>query len=154
MHRDQMYEMFIVGSDKLSDYAVKHYPKRDGMTTHCISGNHDLSIYNASGEDPIKRICEAKRPNYLGAWNATIEIGRLKYQATHPDGGNAYARSYKQQKIEQLPGRQKPNIQLIGHYHSQSVLPKLSWGILNYKLPCFQSQTPYLKGKGKLKSRN
>lgn len=39
MHRDQMYEMFIVGSDKLSDYAVKHYPKRDGMTTHCISGN-------------------------------------------------------------------------------------------------------------------
>ena len=148
MHRDQMYEMFIVGSDKLCEYAIKHYPAREGMTTHCISGNHDLSIYNASGEDPIKRICEARSDlNYLGAWNATIEIGRLKYQLLHPDGGNAYARSYKQQKaIEQLPSGKKPNIQLIGHYHSQSVLPNYR-GVFSIQLPCFQTQTPYLKRK-------
>ncbi|HAW58938.1 MAG TPA: hypothetical protein DCX03_08000 [Bacteroidales bacterium] len=109
---------------------------------------HDLSIYNASGEDPIKRICEARSDlNYLGAWNATIEIGRLKYQLLHPDGGNAYARSYKQQKaIEQLPSGKKPNIQLIGHYHSQSVLPNYR-GVFSIQLPCFQTQTPYLKRK-------
>lgn len=149
MHRDQMYEMFIVGSDKLSDYAVKHYPKRNGMTTHCISGNHDLSIYNASGEDPVARICKERDDlNYLGAWNATIELGKLKYQLLHPDGGNAYARSYKQQKIlEQLPAGKKPNVQLIGHYHSQSVLPNYR-GVFSMQLPCFQAQTPYLKRKG------
>jgi len=149
MHRDQMYEMFIVGSDKLCKYAIEHYPKRDNMKTHCISGNHDLSIYNESGEDPVKRICESRDDlNYLGAWNATIEIGKLKFQLLHPDGGNAYARSYKQQKIiEQLPSGKKPNIQLIGHYHSQNVLPNYR-GVFSIQLPCFQAQTPYLKRKG------
>lgn len=39
MHRDQLYEMFVVGGDKLVEYVVNNYPKQDGIKTHIIMGN-------------------------------------------------------------------------------------------------------------------
>ena len=37
----------------------------------------------------------------------------------HPRGGNAYARSYKQQKrSEEMSRNERPEIQLSGHFHT------------------------------------
>ena len=66
----------------------------------------------------------------------------------HPDGGVAYARSYRQQKIiEQLAPEKKPHILLIGHYHIENILPQYR-NVYSILLPCFQAQTPYLRRKG------
>ena len=46
MFTGQVYEIFNVGFDNQADYVIKHYPKREGITTHFITGNHDLSYYN------------------------------------------------------------------------------------------------------------
>jgi len=45
MFTGQVYEIFNVGFDNQADYVIKHYPKREGITTHFITGNHDLSYY-------------------------------------------------------------------------------------------------------------
>jgi predicted phosphodiesterase len=149
MHRDQLYEMFIVGGDKCIDYAVKNYPKKEGMTTHIISGNHCFSIFNDSGIDPIAKFAENRKDiDYLGAYSANIEIGKIKIQLMHPDNGVPYARSYRQQKIiEQMVSDKKPHILLIGHYHVNNILPQYR-NVYSILLPCFQSQTPYLRRKG------
>jgi len=149
MHRDQLYEMFLIGGDKCVDYAVKNYPQVEGTKTHIIMGNHDASIFNDSGIDPIARFAEQRKDiDYLGAFSATIEIGKIKIQLMHPDGGVAYARSYKQQKIiEQLATEKKPHILLIGHYHITNILPQYR-NVYSILLPCFQIQTPYLRRKG------
>jgi len=79
---------------------------------------------------------------------AFIEIDGISIYLHHGTGGNSYARSYKLQKfIEQLAPDQKPNIYLLGHYHTEVVLPGYQ-NVYGYQLPCFQAQTPYLKGKG------
>jgi len=44
MHRDQLYEVFLVGGDKTINYVIKNYPKIEGIKTHIIMGNHDASI--------------------------------------------------------------------------------------------------------------
>ena len=118
MHKDQLYEMFLVGGDKCIDYAVKNYPKVDGITTHIIAGNHCFSIFNDSGIDPIARFAERRDDvKYLGAFSANIEIGKIKIQLMHPDGGSSiYGRSYKLQRIiEQMASDKKPHILLLGH---------------------------------------
>lgn len=39
------YELYEVSADEMRDDVVNNYPKRDGITTHFITGNHDASIY-------------------------------------------------------------------------------------------------------------
>ena len=39
MHRDAIAQMFIYEGDKMIDYAVKNYPKEEGIKTHIIMGN-------------------------------------------------------------------------------------------------------------------
>lgn len=149
MHKDQLYEVFLVGGDKAINYAIKNYPKIEGIKTHIIMGNHDASIFNDVGIDPVAALCDKRDDlNYLGAFNATIEIGKIKIQLMHPDGGNAYARSYKMQKIiEQMSSSKKPNILLMGHFHTASILPQYR-NVYGIQLPCMQDQTAYLKRKG------
>jgi len=148
MHRDQLYEMFLVGGDKLREYIVSIYPN-NGLKTKFIGGNHCASLFVEGGIDPLSLIArERKDMEYLGMYSATIKIGKLSIQLMHPDGGNAYARSYRQQKIiEQLAPEKKPNVLLIGHYHTSNILPQYR-GVYAFQLPCFQSQTPYLRRKG------
>lgn len=148
MHRDQMYEMFIVGGDKIMEYVVKAYPN-NGLKTKFISGNHDRSLYNEGGIDFMQFIANKRKDmEYLGAYSATVKIGKLSIQIMHPDKGVPYARSYHSQKItEQLSPEKKPNVLLLGHYHVSNILPQYR-NVYVFQLPCFQSQTPYLRRKG------
>ena len=69
------YECYRQGGDDHIDEIVQHYPKRDGMVTHFITGNHDASIYKRCGIDIGKTIAN-KRPDmdYLGRDCARIEF--------------------------------------------------------------------------------
>lgn len=149
LFKGQQFEMFLHGADAMVKYTIEAFPKVPGITTYMIGGSHDYSFYKESGVDVLAKIADKREDiEYLGISGATVVLNGLKVYLMHGDGGNAYARSYKMQKIiEQFPADKKPNILLLGHYHVTCSLP---WyrNVTAFQLPCFQTQTQYLRAKG------
>jgi len=149
VYRGQEFELFLHGSDAQVEYVIANYPKLNGIETWFICGNHDESHWRIAGIDIGAHIAkERKDMKYFGMHGATLKIDGVSIYLHHMTGGVSYARSYKAQKIiEQFAPDQKPNIYLGGGMHCQALLPMYR-NVLGYQLPCFQSQTPYLKKKG------
>lgn len=149
VYRGQVYDLHTHGSDAQVDYAVKVYPKRKGMITYVIGGNHDESWYKSEGTQVLKRISD-KRDDllYLGMYGAHLKLGDIRIYMLHSDGGVAYARGYKLQKIiEQMSPQAKPHILFAGHWHVANHLPMYR-NVEGFSVGCFQSQTNYLRRKG------
>ncbi|MBO8161324.1 MAG: metallophosphoesterase family protein [Thermosipho sp. (in: Bacteria)] len=149
MYREHRYEVFLLGADAQIDYAVKNYPKRKGIKTYFITGNHDLSFYKASGLDIGFRL-EQERDDliYLGKFAAVVKLGEnTTLELMHPDSGGAYAISYKPQKIVSgYIGGEKPNILALGHWHQAEYLFERNVHVI--QTSSFQGQTAFLKRKG------
>lgn len=149
MRTGHQYDCYTQGADEHVGEIVKNYPFRDGIVTKFITGNHDSSIYRVCGMD-IGKIISAKRPDmiYLGRDWAKVELTpNCILEMRHPWDGSAYAISYKPQKmIESMDADSKPNILAIGHYHKLEYL--FHRNVHSFQTGCFQSQTPYTRGKG------
>jgi len=151
IYKGHEYELFLHGAQEQIDYITRQYPEIKGIKTYYICGNHDESFYKRNGTD-LGRVLSMQRKDliHLGFHGAYIDIGRVKKMIYihHGAGSISYARSYRQQKIiEQFNPSQKPYIHLLGHYHVINTL----WSyrnVFSQLMPCFQSQTPYLKRKG------
>ena len=143
------YELYEHSADGQVDDVVNFYPKRNGITTHFITGNHDASLYKHVGFD-IGRAIARLRPDmkYLGRDTAIINITpNCTLELRHPWDGSAYAISYKPQKmVEAMESDSKPNILAIGHYHKAEYLFYRNVHVL--QTGCFQGQTPFTRGKG------
>ena len=143
------YELYVISADEMRDDVVKNYPKRDGITTHFITGNHDASLYKHVGYDIGRAIAE-KRPDmkYLGRDCAIVNLTpNCTLELRHPWDGTAYAISYKIQKmIEAMEADSKPNILAVGHYHKQEHI--FYRNVHALQTACFQSQTPFTRGRG------
>lgn len=105
------------------DFAIASYPKREGVTTHIIGGNHDLEgAFGRIGADPVRGVA-LQRPdmNYLGPYSAWVELPNGAFMhVLHGKGGMSYAYSYRAQKIVEGYGQgRKPGALLLGHYHVQ-----------------------------------
>ena len=149
VYKGQEYELFIHGADAQLEYIVENYPRFEGIETKVIAGNHDESFWKDGGYNLVKRFAE-KRPDieYLGLYGAYLDLKGIKVYLAHGDGGNAYARSYKMQKrIEQFSPQEKPDVYILGHYHTVSEIPMYR-NVLGIQVGCFEAQTPYLKRKG------
>jgi predicted phosphodiesterase len=121
VYQGQEFELHKHGQQEQIDYAIDKYPQRSGITTHFITGNHDLKQYQRGGVDPGRPINSRRRDmNYLGQIDATVLLPEgVEMELTHPGGGNAYALSYKAQKaINAMPSEDLPDILLWGHYHT------------------------------------
>lgn len=147
--RGQMYQMFIHGADAQLRYAAKIYPRARGIKTYVTGGQHDYCFWKSDGTDILEGLAKKRRDiEYLGMFGAYISIGNIKIYMMHGDGGVAYARSYKLQKIiEQIAPENKPHILVMGHFHCPSYIPMYR-NVEGFQLSCFQSQTPYMKRKG------
>ena len=148
VYRGQENEVHTFGAKNQANYAVKYYPKVKGIKTYFITGNHDLSFWKASGID-IGELIAAKRKDmvYLGQEQGDIEINGVKVRLMHPEGGGAYALSYKAQKIaEQIPSGQKPHLLLFGHWHTAHYFFYRNIHIIN--AGSFEGQTSFLLRKG------
>lgn len=151
IYKGQDFELSAFGEDAQVELAVNKYPKKRGITTYFIAGNHDRSFYKLTGSDVGLRLQE-RRPDlqYIGHQEANIIIGDGNHKATirliHPDGGSAYALSYKPQKyIEALQSGTKPDVLLVGHYHKAEVL--FFRGVISVQGGTLQQQTPFMRGK-------
>ncbi len=105
------------------DFAIENYPKKPGIVTHIIAGNHDLEgTFGKAGADPVKGVANKRDDfNYLGPYSAWVELANGGYMhLLHGAGGMSYAYSYRAQKIVEGYGQgRKPGALLCGHYHVQ-----------------------------------
>lgn len=149
MRQGHKYECYTQGADDHVKNIIKNYPKREGIRTEFITGNHDWSILKKVGYDIGPAIAN-ERPDmkYLGQGSAVINLTpNCTMELRHPGDGTAYAISYKPQKmIEAMSGGEKPNILAIGHYHKAEYIFYRNVHCL--QTGCFQAQTPWMKGKG------
>jgi UDP-2,3-diacylglucosamine pyrophosphatase LpxH len=148
MRKGHAYECFLHGADAIEEYIIKNYPKRDGIVTRFITGNHDHSMIQSCGHDigiPISK--ERKDMIYLGKSNATVYITpNCTMELNHPLDGASYAISYSIQKLaDSLSGGEKPNILVNGHHHKAMTM--FYRNIHMMEAGTFEAQTPWMKGK-------
>lgn len=148
MRRGHEYEVYVTSADELKEDVVKNYPKRDGITTHFIGGNHDITIFRHVGHDICKAIAKDRDDmRYLGQDCAVVNLTpKCTLELSHPWDGSAYSISYKPQKrIEAMEADSKPNILAIGNYHKAEYL--FYRNVHCFQTGCFESQTPFMRGK-------
>lgn len=102
-------------------YAVENYPRRPGITTRLIAGNHDLEgLFGRMGANPVVAFCNQRDDCvHDGDYQATYELEQgTRISVLHPKGGMGYAADYKVRKLaEGYESGTKPNVLLIGHFH-------------------------------------
>jgi hypothetical protein len=148
MHKGHEYELYNHGIDSHVKEIKRVYPKRNGITTHIITGNHDLSYFKALGCD-IGKMIAAERDDikYLGQNSAVIYLTpNCTLELRHPGDGTSYAISYKSEKLlDSLMGGEKPNIMAIGHYHKSEYI--FYRNVHCIQTGCLEAQTPFMKSK-------
>ena len=149
MRPGHQYECYTQGADAHVQEIVRVYPKRDGITTHFITGNHDAKTIQHCGYDIGNTIAEKREDlQYLGRDCAIVKLTpNCTLELSHPRDGSAYAISYKPQKaIDAMSGGEKPNILAIGHYHKAQYL--FYRNVHCFQVGTFQAQTDFMRGKG------
>lgn len=137
---------------------IKSYPKREGITTYVIAGNHDVD-HNREGHTRLSLVVNgvnyegkhyAGRDDivFLGDYSHTIILPQeITMHMLHPVGGASYAVSYKQQKrSESMERNLRPDIQISGHYHTYNHI----WlqGTHFLAIPGMQDETEFFKRLG------
>jgi len=149
VYSGQEYEVHTFGADNQVAYFNKNYPKVKDVKTHFIIGNHDYSYYKQIGLD-VGRMISADREdmNYLGVFEANIMIkGIPLIRLVHPDGGMAYALTYRMQKyVEQISSGRKPRIIISGHQHTMASFLYRNVHVL--QAGAFEGQTKLILRKG------
>jgi len=151
VYRGQEWELRDRGWDEQRARFAESLPRRKGIVTHFITGNHDDSIKRLVGLEPGPQLAESRDDTrFVGA-----EAGRVILQTDsgrevivdllHPGKGTAYALSYHPQKIlEAMSGGTKPDILIIGHYHKAEFIPCYR-NVACLQAGCFESQTPFMR---------
>jgi len=149
MRKGHENEIFLHSTDEFIDYVVDKYPRREGITTKAIGGNHDGSFMKLAGVNIGPKIQEKRKDIvYLGDLNTTVDITpNCKLELNHPlDGSSTVSYSYALQRYaDSLMGGTKPNILLVGHYHKMVYLDYRNIHML--AVPCLEAQTPFMRGK-------
>lgn len=89
---DHIYELFKIGFDEQADYIIENYPRRNGITTKFITGNHDATHLKNGGADIGSRIAE-RRPDmeYLGYMSAKVWLTpQCDADLFHPLDGSCF----------------------------------------------------------------
>ena len=149
VYRGQELEVNCYGQQSQIDHTIAAYPKREGIQTVGIAGNHDLKEYERGGADPLMAIARARRDiTYIGQYNADVRLAdQVTMEMLHPMGNTAYALSYKAQRdINNRSPDNLPNILAYGHYHTSFYMNYR--GIEFLQVPCFKDAGYFEKRLG------
>lgn len=132
------------------DFAAEHYPRRDGITTRGIAGNHDIEgEFGKIGANPVVALASRRDDlEFLGDYSAWIELPNGAWvHLLHGRGGMSYSFSYKAQKLaDAYPGGRKPAALFCGHWHVAGWIEQR--GVQIVWPGCFEWQTSLLKRIG------
>ena len=87
-----IYELYAIGFDQQADDVVKNYPRRDGITTHFLTGNHDATHVVNGGANIGKAIAKNRQDmKYLGHEFAKIWLTpKVDMDMVHPRDGSCF----------------------------------------------------------------
>lgn len=145
----QEFEVNQFGQQAQIDYTIENYPKRNGITTVFITGNHDVRAYERGGADPGKQIARARGDlKYIGQYDANVRMAdKVSLELMHPNGNQAYALSYKSQRdINNRSPEDLPNILAYGHYHTSFYMHYRGMDFV--QVPCFKGAGNFEKRLG------
>lgn len=149
VYKGQELEVNVYGQQAQIDYTIDKFPKRSGIQTIGISGNHDEKGFERGGADPMVSVARARRDiTYIGQYDADIKLGdNVTMELMHPTGNVAYALSYKAQRdINNRSPDNLPNILAYGHYHTSFYMHYR--GIEFLQVPCFKDAGYFEKRLG------
>jgi len=153
-----IFEQDAIGFDNQLEKAVKEFEKLADINKpiYYITGNHEYNTYvrgagvEFGGIFKLRLDKEGIENYYIGNAEGDIKLETgARIKLLHPDGGTAYALSYKPQKIiESLQGSDNrlPNVALIGHFHKSEYLHYMGVDTLQTGTLC--GQTKFMRGKG------
>ena len=153
--RFNKHELKAHGIADQCQYAIDHWPSRQGIQTYYIDGDdHEGWFQQREGIEFGRYLmleAQAQGRNdliYMGYMEADIELkaqnGSTIVKVLHAGGGSAYAISYSSQKlVESLQGGEKPAIVIIGHYHKMEYcFPR---NVHCIQPGCIQDQTRFMR---------
>lgn len=130
VYRGQVQYVKVAGDMRQAMYVIKNYPKKKGIKTYFIGGNHDLDTFHETGVDRCSLIVNGfdfekkhyegrKDLVYLGQFSAVLILPQeVRVVLLHPRGANPYAYSYSQQKRSQSYAPDtRPDLEIAGHFH-------------------------------------
>lgn len=131
-------------------YLVENHPRRKGIITRGITGNHDIEGgFGRIGANPVAALANRRDDiEFLGDYSAYVELPGGQYlHLLHGKGSMSYAYSYKAQKItEGYPAGRKPAIVAVGHWHVHGLLESRNVQVI---FPgCFEWQSPFMERLG------
>jgi DNA polymerase II small subunit/DNA polymerase delta subunit B len=143
IYRGQEYELFLHSMREQKEYLVQEYPD-EGIETIGIAGNHDYSWSVLAGDSILEMaVMERSDIKIVGEYQAFVEWNGFRFSLHHPDGGQAYAISYKLQKlVESFTAENLPDFVEMGHYHQKEYVTIR--GVECFQPGCFEAQSPYL----------
>lgn len=137
-------EQDAIGFQEQLRMFVKTYPQRDGVTTYCITGNHDYT-HMRNGMANIGEVIASMRDDivYMGHNFASIPMApHFEVALVHPtDGVTPNYLDKLKQIIERNPERRRP-LMFIGHYHKYANMKHL--GVFGYLVPAFEKKTQFM----------
>ena len=149
VYKGQLDDLVAWGEPAQREYVVKNHPKRKGITTHVIAGNHDSSTLLRGGTNIVENISK-ERPDihYCGMHYARFNINnKTKFDLIHDTARRAYAISYPSQvRQRDTPPEARPDMSLAGHRHVAFYAYYNGEHMLEGG--CFEKSSPYMRGRG------
>jgi predicted phosphodiesterase len=147
-----IFEQNAIGYDEQKAMAIDELGQIK-QPLYFITGNHEYNTYVRNAGVELGKELEkglrglGNKATYLGNADGEVKLKNgTKIQLLHPDGGTAYAISYRPQKIvESMESGHKPNILLIGHYHKAEYLFYRNVHI--FQAGTFENQTKFMQGR-------
>lgn len=144
VHRDSVYEQYAHGFKAQAAAFVDQYPRSKNAPTQFIDGNHDAWYFEQAGLESGEELAKKRDDlRFLGFHSAFVNVGGLRVLVQHgAPGGNAYALSYKIQKLLEaldVEERSLTHVAAYGHWHRELYLGRYQ-GVFGFRLGCFKSQ--------------
>ncbi|MCK9629453.1 MAG: metallophosphoesterase family protein [Bacteroidales bacterium] len=127
IYKGQDHELTHFTYEEQRAYIVENYPRREGITTRIISGNHDCEgDFGRAGADLCHGVANGREDViWDGMYSASYTLPQgTRVDIRHPMGGKAYADSYIPKRFaESFEGGDKPNVLIFGHWHTAFYQP-------------------------------
>jgi predicted phosphodiesterase len=137
-------EQDAIGFDQQLRLFCEVYPKREGITTYAISGNHDFTFTREAFAN-IGEAIEARRSDirYLGHNFAKFPLNdKSAISLIHPTDGTPQSLSLRLQQIIDRNEHRVSDIILVGHYHK--FVQIYYKGVYGYLVPSLERQTGFM----------
>jgi predicted phosphodiesterase len=149
VYKGQISDLIAWGEPDQRRYTVENYPRKVGLTTFVIAGNHDSDTFLHGGADIVENICK-ERPDmkYVGMHYARFRINNsLKFDLLHDTARRAYALSYPSQiRQRDTPPSERPDMSAAGHRHVTFYTYYNDEHM--FEAGCFEHSSPYMRGRG------